>query len=95
MSEIVAPLYKHTYPYRCTYLGPFKNGPYKFDLYYTKTFDGIHLLARYGDKSLQFNGEPLDRAKYEKDIPTSSIGEAWRRAEKKKLPLVNEEKQWR
>ena len=86
------PKYEHTYPYPCTFLGTFMVGGNIKDLYHTKTFDGVTLLCRYGNKSLEFYGESLDYAKSYKDEPDSMVGECWRRAEKMGLQLVNDKK---
>ena len=86
------PKFRHSYPYQCTFLGTFKTGGDFRDLYHSKTFDGITLISRYGDESLEFYGESLKIAIYDKDEIESSIGECWRRAKEMGLELVDKKK---
>jgi hypothetical protein len=60
-------------------------------MYYTKTFDGIMLLTRYGNGFLEFTGERIGWCAHDRNDPDSFNGEAYRAAKAMNLQLVDDE----
>lgn len=86
--EKIEPKYRHSYPSKCTFLGTFQVGHHINDLYHVKSHEGVLLLVRYGNGALQLYAEPVKYAELEKGNNWSFVGEAYRRATKKELPLI-------
>ena len=82
MSD-VKPLYKHSYPYGCEFLGSFE----KYDLYHTIVREKPMLITRYGDETFQFYGEESSIGLKNVDDMGCHMGEAYRRAKILKLTL--------
>ncbi len=80
------PIYNHTYPHPCVFLGSLESEKISYDLYLTSNHSGDMILTRYGNKPFQFYGVKADEIKEGTDCDAVTA-EAYQRAKKFKMDM--------